>query len=700
MERNAGARRALRLARTQLWALLNDPTSSNPALAVSAVVMAAIVLSSTTFCMETVDSLNTPGGQAVFAGVEHACIAIFTAEYLARLLTCPKLREFLLSGLNAIDLVAIVPYYVERGLMASGSGDSAPSETRIVRIVRLLRVLRVLKLGSRFARVAVVSRSLAESADMLGLLLFLLCVCMVVCSSLIYYAERGTYLPEHGFWSRVPWDQACYTRSTLADPNAYELVCVPTRSPFRSIPSSFWWCLVTLMTVGYGDVFPVTPGGKVVAGITMVIAVLLLSLPISVIGTEFTQQWLEYKAASHMTDRRRKAPRFMALRRRLAAHNTLLDELLLKTRDVLFEIDDLMARLQDKQQQRAKEHATAARKRAAAAALGHGRGHGAEAEASARDVKHETEMLFMELELKQRLMRLQELLSQAEKLRHPAFLLALEHCRDTYVTLQRVATEVAAVTEESDELEQQLEEALSDELAQAQEAADAAAEARSAAAPRPLRPSLTSRLSIAGSVRRTNVSFGAGERGGAATAAAAATQHTNPPARRSSMGTAPDLGQLLATSHAGLPAHHTHHMQTGGLQHGAHGVHSPARRGGTAREERATAASVRLQLARVTSALRAAVPGLRLNLPPSAAEQLPHTPLPSRNDGDSRRGGGTGDAAPAGSGPDDDSAAAAAAVTVDVLMTPDSASSSSSSRTLARRREVGSTTPQTPGGQV
>jgi hypothetical protein len=482
-------------------------------------------------------------------------------------------------------------------------------------------------------------------------------------------------------------------------------VCVPTRSPYRSIPSSFWWCLVTLMTVGYGDVFPVTPGGKVVAGITMVIAVLLLSLPISVIGTEFTQQWLEYKAASHLTDRRRKAPRFMALRRRLAAHNTLLDELLLKTRDVLFEIDDLMARLQDKQQQRAKEHATAARKRAAAAAAGHhGRG-GGEAEASARDVKHETEMLFMELELKQRLMRLQELLSQAELLRHPAFLLALEHCRDAYVTLQRVATEVAAVTEESDTLEQALEEALADELAAAQEAADAAAEER---AQRSLRPSLTSRRSLSSQTRRLSVSFGAGgggsERSSASAAAAAAAvaaaaapdgaqrPPANSPSKRTSMGATPDLGELLATSHAGLPAHHTQHM--GG------GLHSVGRRGGSGREERATSASVRLQLARVTAALRSSVPGFRVNMQQHASEQLPHTPLPSRHDSGSRGGGASG-AAPAGDGGDD--VDSTAAVAVDVVLTPDSASSSPSqphSRTQARRRDVGSTSPRTPGGQV
>ena len=71
--------------------------------------------------------------------------------------------------------------------------------------------------------------------------------------------------------------------------------CSYVKSPYSSIPASFWWCVVTLMTVGYGDNVPVTPWGKFVAFLTMITSVLLLALPISVIGTEFTRQWLDFK---------------------------------------------------------------------------------------------------------------------------------------------------------------------------------------------------------------------------------------------------------------------------------------------------------------------------------------------------------------------------------------------------------------------
>lgn len=66
-------------------------------------------------------------------------------------------------------------------------------------------------------------------------------------------------------------------------------------SDFKSIPGTFWYTMVTMMTVGYGDQVPVTTLGKVVAGLSMIGAVVLMALPISVIGTQFTQHWVNYK---------------------------------------------------------------------------------------------------------------------------------------------------------------------------------------------------------------------------------------------------------------------------------------------------------------------------------------------------------------------------------------------------------------------
>jgi hypothetical protein len=91
---------------------------------------------------------------------------------------------------------------------------------------------------------------------------------VLLCSSLVYYSEK-----VHSELIEEP----------------------PFPSDFQSIPGTFWWCIVTLMTVGYGDQVPSTAMGKVVAGFAMVCAVVLMALPISVIGTQFTQHWVTYK---------------------------------------------------------------------------------------------------------------------------------------------------------------------------------------------------------------------------------------------------------------------------------------------------------------------------------------------------------------------------------------------------------------------
>lgn len=127
------------------------------------------------------------------------------------------------------------------------------------------------------------ARSLAGSRDLLVLVGMMLSMCILVFSTLEYFLERGELDPKLGYYVREEETQ------TDEDGNL-----VP--SPFDSIPSAFWWCIVTLMTVGYGDVFPISVGGKVVAGVTMVFGIFSLSLPTSIIGSNFTQEWLDYKA--------------------------------------------------------------------------------------------------------------------------------------------------------------------------------------------------------------------------------------------------------------------------------------------------------------------------------------------------------------------------------------------------------------------
>ena len=161
---------------------------------------------------------------------------------------------------------AIAPFYVQ--LCVGGSG----SALGILRVLRLARILRLFKLSRYSSGMRIFSRALSASAHALVLLLMFLAIAVVLFSSLIFFAERGEFDDQAGAW-------------VVAGPDG-------TKAPsaFQSIPASSWWCIATLTTVGYGDVAPVTPTGKLIAAVTMLSGLLVLSLPMSVIGANFAAE--------------------------------------------------------------------------------------------------------------------------------------------------------------------------------------------------------------------------------------------------------------------------------------------------------------------------------------------------------------------------------------------------------------------------
>ena len=274
--------------RAAVFRFWDAPESSTAALYASILVLTLILISTVTFIMSSVPRYE--GSQALEV-IEWVCVVLFTIEYLCKLACAEHTWRFVCGTLNLVDLIAIAPFWLELALGGALGG------TAFLRVVRLVRVFRVLKLGGRFEKMQVVANAMAESFDMLGMLAFLLLLTMVIFSSLVYYAE--------------------YRLSP--DPN----------SEFHSIPASFWWCIVTLMTVGYGDSVPVTPVGQVIAGATMVASIIIMALPISVIGTNFTQQWVLFKDRQRLASRQRTVgPQLSRLVRLLSMHNLVLDEVI------------------------------------------------------------------------------------------------------------------------------------------------------------------------------------------------------------------------------------------------------------------------------------------------------------------------------------------------------------------------------------
>lgn len=435
-----------RLLRLRTWIFLDDPDSSPLAYFTSMTILALIVTSSVTFCLETMSEFKQPQHTAAFWVIECVCIAAFTAEYLFKLLCCPNVRKFVVQPLNLVDLISILPFFIEL-IISSTDGGS----TRIFRTVRLVRVFRVIKLGSRSGKLQVVTRTMHESLDMLAMMFFLLALTVLVFATLVYFAEKGDYFPTEDLYARDV-DVVC-VGSVLASANSGSLTqldgtlidgCSRVPSPYKSIPDSFWWTMVTLMTVGYGDEVPVTGAGRLVACLAMLASVLLMALPISVIGSEFTQQWTEYmKHIGEMSGRGRKAaPRFLEVTQQLKTHTQIVDEIMRKMRDVQTDIDERTLRVKQIVRARDKETQTSRRKALArgkhapvsVAALVGEKKEGAPS-ASERLLAREVEELLNERETLRKTAQTAELMVSAN------FPTCVSNCLDKCLFMNELATD-------------------------------------------------------------------------------------------------------------------------------------------------------------------------------------------------------------------------------------------------------------------
>lgn len=265
-----------------IWKLFEYPDSSKGARALALLSVSVIVASIVVLCIETLpeftllpeDSIpanDTAQQQSirdhndfaqsvkdVFALLEIAFISWFTFEYLVRLIASPQKWPFVRSFLNVIDLLAILPFYVELALKNS---DSQNFSLAFLRILRLVRVFRIFKLSRHSSGLQILGLTLRKSLRELGLLIFFLAIGVVIFSSMVYYAENG-------------------------EDETY----------FRSIPDAFWWALVTMTTVGYGDMYPKTLWGKLVGSCCALCGVLAIALPVPVIVSNFDAIYKKHRS--------------------------------------------------------------------------------------------------------------------------------------------------------------------------------------------------------------------------------------------------------------------------------------------------------------------------------------------------------------------------------------------------------------------
>ncbi|HMO51791.1 MAG TPA: ion transporter [Kiritimatiellia bacterium] len=242
-------------ARHLVWDICEpDDQASRLERRLHAFLLGLILLNVAAVILESVPSLDASYGR-FFNLFEFFSVAAFSLEYLARVWSCtsdPRYAhplwgrlKFIVSPMALVDLIAIVPSYL----------FFIDSDLRIVRAFRLLRLARLGKLGRYSEASVVLMRVLRAKREEMIVTLSLVALLGVMFASMVYYAEHE------------------------AQPEA-----------FPDIPHAMWWAFVTITTVGYGDIAPVTPLGKVIGICTAVLGILMIALPTGVLGAAFVDE--------------------------------------------------------------------------------------------------------------------------------------------------------------------------------------------------------------------------------------------------------------------------------------------------------------------------------------------------------------------------------------------------------------------------
>ena len=205
-------------------------------------IQGLIVISIINFTIQTLPNLSASTIQ-ILDFIELVSVLVFSLEYLLRILFSPRPIRFIFSFFGLIDLIAILPFYLSFG-----------ADLRSLRAVRLFRLLRLLK----FLRYGDTLQNLKDAFKNVKKELILFSFATLL---LIYFSSVGIYYFENE-----------------AQPEA-----------FSSIFSAMWWSVATLTTVGYGDIYPITAGGKIFSTFVVFIGLGLVAIPTGLVASSLTQ---------------------------------------------------------------------------------------------------------------------------------------------------------------------------------------------------------------------------------------------------------------------------------------------------------------------------------------------------------------------------------------------------------------------------
>ncbi|WP_067150967.1 ion transporter [Pseudotamlana agarivorans] len=227
--------------RNKLRVLVEDNTSKNGKI-FDYFIQVLILLSLISFAVETLPN-NSKSTIAFIEGFEIFCVLVFTIEYILRIYVAEHKLKYIFSFYGIIDFLAIFPFYISRVY-----------DLRALRAFRLFRIFRALKLiryNKALNRFHIAARIVKEEV-----ILFL-----IVTGIFVFLASAGIYYFENEAQPEV----------------------------FSSVFHSAWWAIVTLTTVGYGDVYPITDGGKIFTFFILIIGVGIVTIPAGLVASALSK---------------------------------------------------------------------------------------------------------------------------------------------------------------------------------------------------------------------------------------------------------------------------------------------------------------------------------------------------------------------------------------------------------------------------
>ncbi|AJM92320.1 MULTISPECIES: ion transporter [Nitrosopumilus] len=236
------------------YEILEGTTNDKLAKGFQIFIISLISVNVLVVIIETEESVLDEYGY-FFTPFEVFSIIVFTGEYAGRLIVCklnPKyqnkkfaLLRLVFSPMMLVDLAAILPFFL----------PFIVTDVRFIRIIRLLRLFRLFKLARYSEPMQTLGEVFKSKAGDLAVAFFILFIVLIFASSLMYHAEHQ------------------------AQPEV-----------FSSIPTSMWWGVITLTTIGYGDVYPITLAGKIIGAGVAILGIAVYAIPTGIMASAFTEE--------------------------------------------------------------------------------------------------------------------------------------------------------------------------------------------------------------------------------------------------------------------------------------------------------------------------------------------------------------------------------------------------------------------------